>query len=411
MKRKQKTMICTILICIFSIAINGNKTVKAISEEEAIKELINTFINAQFKCLSELKEIDLERYFDIRSSEGNESYNLNKEVLAYIIEYRLLQENDLKLKEYNFKLKFKTIKIKGKCAEAIVSEDSEFRFCFTKEHLSKKHNIEHKFKLIKVEDTWKIVVHESNEDEFQIIKKGISDHKNYRGTKEYYLEFIKNLEKSRNNKVRTRRNEEEYLNREKILSINNENRIKETINPYNREKAAEYAHKWSSYLNNLRNSPPWGNYDKPNGNGDCTNFISQCIHEGGIPMDYYGQEYEQWKWYSDFYNAYPKASGRVASWTGVSEFYSYCKNNSGFGMKAIVDCTWNDIYLGDIVQLGRNETDFFHSVIISGYIFENETNELKDFLISCHTTDRDNYPLSAYNYPLKRFIHIIGWSK
>ena len=49
-------------------------------------------------------------------------------------------------------------------------------------------------------------------------------------------------------------------------------------NSYNRIAARDYAYKyWSSY------NPAYTSY-KGNG-GDCANFVSQCIHAGGIPTD------------------------------------------------------------------------------------------------------------------------------
>jgi hypothetical protein len=141
------------------------------------------------------------------------------------------------------------------------------------------------------------------------------------------------------------------------------------------------------------------------GDGDCTNFVSQCIYAGGIPMDYKGKEYEQWKWYNNSYNAAPVPKGRVASWTGVEALYNYCKLNSGYGMSAVAGSQWGDLHIGDVVQFGKNDDNYFHSVIITGYVYDDE-DTLKDFLISSHTTDRHNYPLSAYSYPLRRYIHI-----
>ena len=43
--------------------------------------------------------------------------------------------------------------------------------------------------------------------------------------------------------------------------------------PYNREKAVAYAHSWAYGRN-----PAYYNFDKID--GDCTNFVSQCIFSG-----------------------------------------------------------------------------------------------------------------------------------
>ena len=50
---------------------------------------------------------------------------------------------------------------------------------------------------------------------------------------------------------------------------------------YDRMAAVEYARKWA-----LGRNPKFRDYEEWGGN--CTNFISQCINAGGIPMDPYG---------------------------------------------------------------------------------------------------------------------------
>lgn len=45
---------------------------------------------------------------------------------------------------------------------------------------------------------------------------------------------------------------------------------------YNREKAVAYAHRWAYGFN-----PAYGNFTDMG--GDCTNFLSQCLHAGGLP--------------------------------------------------------------------------------------------------------------------------------
>lgn len=51
------------------------------------------------------------------------------------------------------------------------------------------------------------------------------------------------------------------------------------MDAYDREKAAAYALRWA-----LDRNPKF--YDYENLGGDCTNFISQVLLNGGAPMDY-----------------------------------------------------------------------------------------------------------------------------
>ena len=55
------------------------------------------------------------------------------------------------------------------------------------------------------------------------------------------------------------------------------------LKEYNREAAAEYARTWALYRN-----PKYKDYDS--WGGDCTNYISQCIHAGNIPFDNQGND-------------------------------------------------------------------------------------------------------------------------
>lgn len=45
---------------------------------------------------------------------------------------------------------------------------------------------------------------------------------------------------------------------------------------YDREKAVAYAHKWAYGRN-----PAYADFSAMG--GDCTNFLSQCLHAGGLP--------------------------------------------------------------------------------------------------------------------------------
>ena len=53
---------------------------------------------------------------------------------------------------------------------------------------------------------------------------------------------------------------------------------------YNREAAVSYARRWA-----LGRNPAYMDYEL--WGGDCTNFISQCLRSGQIPMDYTGRMY------------------------------------------------------------------------------------------------------------------------
>ena len=57
--------------------------------------------------------------------------------------------------------------------------------------------------------------------------------------------------------------------------------------------------------------------------------------------------------------------------------------------------------LGDVVQLGRADGDYYHTLLVTAISGE-------EIFVSAHSNDVYNRPLSAYNAPLLRFLHIEG---
>ena len=88
---------------------------------------------------------------------------------------------------------------------------------------------------------------------------------------------------------------------------------------YERQKAIDYARAWA-----LGRNPVYHDYEKYG--GDCTNYISQCLHAGDIPFDESGRDVTmKWYWYSDY--------SRTPSWTAAQPFETYLLNNNKKGHK------------------------------------------------------------------------------
>lgn len=144
---------------------------------------------------------------------------------------------------------------------------------------------------------------------------------------------------------------------------------------YNPSKAVIYAKKYALSYNKAYNSF----HEK---GGDCTNFVSQCIHFGGVLNS------SIWKPYS-------------YSWIRVNELYYYLLRR-GLG----IDVTKEKNYkIGSILQFYSKEKGFFSH---SGIITESLPNG--DYLYSCHSYDRLDYPLSEiypFFYKVFRVIEIV----
>ena len=152
---------------------------------------------------------------------------------------------------------------------------------------------------------------------------------------------------------------------------------------YDRIAAISYALKWAESRN-----PEYFNFD--NFGGDCTNFVSQCLYAGSKTMNYTPIV----GWY------YNSAYDRTASWTGVDYLYKFLTTNNGYGPFA-KNIDINKIELGEVVELGRFNGDFYHAAIIS---------DIKNgkIYVCAHTFDVKNKPLDSYLYDQARFLHIEG---
>ena len=155
--------------------------------------------------------------------------------------------------------------------------------------------------------------------------------------------------------------------------------------PYNRNLAIAYARKWA-----LGRNPAY--YDFENLGGDCTNFDSQCIYAGAKIMNYTSVT----GWY------YRSSYDRSASWTGVNYLYRFLTTNKSVGPHAHV-VSASEVLPGDIVQLGNEYNEFYHSPVI--------TSVTPTILVAAHTYDALDRPLYSYVFHTARFLHIDGVRK
>ena len=152
--------------------------------------------------------------------------------------------------------------------------------------------------------------------------------------------------------------------------------------PYKREAAVAYARRWA-----LGRNPTY--YDFERIGGDCTNFASQCIYAGTGIMNYT----EVTGWY------YRSLADRSAAWSSVKYLHKFLTENRSLGPYG-QEVGREGAEVGDIVQLGDGEGRYYHSPII--------TAVYPRLLVSAHSYDALDRPLSSYSYGNVRFIHILG---
>ena len=168
------------------------------------------------------------------------------------------------------------------------------------------------------------------------------------------------------------------------------------LKKYNRQKAIDYARTWA-----LGRNPLYHDYE--NYGGDCTNFISQCLHAGEIPFDVNGRDVTQkWYWYSD--------QSRTPSWTSARPLKNYILNNNrelsqNYGIYA-KPCQYEELELGDLVQKTVNG-EITHTMMVTARVFD-KNGQLIDYLVCQHSYDLLDFPLSQKDGILS-FIKIVGY--
>lgn len=156
------------------------------------------------------------------------------------------------------------------------------------------------------------------------------------------------------------------------------------IGAYDRERARAYAERWAFDRNPLFT-------DFSGIGGNCTNFVSQCVYAGSCRMNFT----PVFGWY------YLDADDRAPAFTGVEYFYNFIVSNEGVGPFAS-EVTADALTVGDVVQLGREEGDYYHTLLVIG------RDESGDLLIAAQSDDAYGRPLSSYTFARARYLRIDG---
>ncbi|MEQ8197598.1 MAG: amidase domain-containing protein [Clostridiaceae bacterium] len=187
---------------------------------------------------------------------------------------------------------------------------------------------------------------------------------------------------------------------------------------YVRKKAKEYAEAYAGYPGNNA----YYNYLKSG--GDCTNFVSQVLRAGGLPMIGYPDYSNISSWY--YYGSNPPQ--RSYSWTGVNQFMQHWANYNNIGYnraysfkvysltEALTDSTYYEIYKnlfeGDVIQYkgigGINHSQVVHKYDSSDlYMAQHgsapsrfmENVKLRDYLLWVNSQFKD---VTLYTIKIKK---------
>lgn len=122
--------------------------------------------------------------------------------------------------------------------------------------------------------------------------------------------------------------------------------------PYNRSMAQRYADLW------------WNSYnpDYRHFSVDCTNYVSQCLHAGGAPMNHTGRRDRGW-WY--------KGGSNQENWSyswAVAHSLRFYLSGSRTGLRAAEMESVQDLTIGDVICYDfDNDGRWQHNTIVTAF--------------------------------------------
>lgn len=359
--------------------------------EEAICDFLNQFYYAQSQIPEGMEYYEYEQeaidsYIPDMTvcfaKPGGSAAWLWQSSLRFLITARTISPVKLAIDDIHFDLEYLSVNQGENTCKVSFKESAQFRFAFMSDKVSESYKMPCEMKLKKVDGDWKIVSY-YREDDFSTIAEGFyenllasgySKSKAAKGVFKKCMNYYIPLLEKKDTEMENANNG--------LVSYDDVTCDKS----YDRETALEYAQKYVKE----RNSEKWGVYDEIGGN--CQNFGSQVLYNGGIPMDVEGDAL--WKYYSDVIDETSANTGRTASWTGAPFFYNYAKTNKGFGLVATVDANLFTAEPGDILQVGPKKGEMTHTNVVVGTI-TNEEDQIVDVIINSNTNNRVNWPMYA----------------
>lgn len=372
------------------------------ADQDAIQSTVERYFENRYRALSNLQ---LEGFENLTEQSAKGDTFLRAELDKLEIEIQHAKYHQLRYSHYEFFLNFKSISINTFTQMATVSvvEGHDVVFEISEAispadpTISSLRNLEHTIILHKVQGKWKIVSDDYDDYLWRLIRAtGLSAD-----------ELLQSMIESQNRPL-----SENGIQTVTSCSLPAD----ASTHPYNRNGAVAYAQRWAT-ADPPYNHPPYDDFT--NYGGDCTNFVSQAIHEGGnAPMVYYSDCGENCVGTLGWF--YTDVNHRANAWTDVTALHDFINqywvwprpgvdDPDGPGGPEGCDVSKDSAQPGDIIQYewtGGAQWD--HSVIIVDSI--DMGNGDMYHLVAGHTPDVDNYPYYSFHYgdPSKiyRFIRI-----
>jgi len=387
------------VITLFLLVLLGLRTSKVsanlfdlenITEREMVKTTVQAYFEARYRTFSNLQLEDFSKMVD-RTAEGKSFWDPELDKLN--IEIYHAQVYHLRYVQYKYYLDFREITVDTSTQSAAVSvvEGHDVIFEVSDPVVSKMRNRLHKISMKKENGAWMIVSDVYEDYLWRVIKKTGYSKEELMHSIDQSLSLTPRKELSRN------------INPSEAQTL-----LSAGTYPYNRIGAVNYAYQyWLQY-----NTTKYFDFDPLKGYpGDCTNFVSQAIFEGGGATMAFPQYYPPGIGNPGWY--YVSVNDRSKAWVEVNWFYTVTLNiEQGVTWLAGPDgvqVSDSDYTLeGDVIEYKwDNDAVWDHAAIIVGY--RNPEWEYLP-LVASHDEDHYNYPYNAFIFNDVRFIHI-RWNR
>jgi hypothetical protein len=355
------------------------------SEKEQIKETVEAYFDIRYRSY---KKLQLEDFQALVSETSLAREFLLSESDKLEIELQHLKRNQLRYTEVEYFLDFVDISINSATQMAAVSviegHDVVFeistRTSLSEPRISSMRNLQHLISLHWENGVWKIISDEYEDYIWRVINNtGMS--------KEEYLSFMVGSQDT------IGPTSSKTFGTNSLCSLPDD----PSSYPYNRSGAIDYAHQWAVAPRPYNTKY----FDYTDYGGDCTNFVSQAVYEGGAAQ-MVGEGTYGW-----YYNS---ANDHAAAWTGVIYFYKFITayDDWSAGPEGC-EVAINQAYPGDMIQYDWTDDRWWdHSVIIVDT--EDYLPSDRYYWVAGHSPDVDYYPFEYFSvdYPDMdtRFLHI-----
>ena len=344
-----------------------------------VMDLIVSYMDAYYKSIFTLEEASMDDLFDNELMAA-----ISSKAISLIIDTRKRYDFDFRMDSAHYDLKVTDLEQQGDLYIVNILEDDYMSFSFLPGIESQSFEIENYFRITKTDSGYRISDLEKVQGYYMTFYDEAQSVEDVERIYDYYRGQLKDMHAYNEEVLKVKAANKPYLS------------AKTFAKAYDRNKAVAYA---DTYYHD-RNKD-WYNFTDEGGN--CQNYASQCLLQGGIEMDFSGDE--QWKCYVNdpdydpYINEDQTPEGRTRSWVNVGYFYNYAKWNEGKGLVADVNVNLYYAQPGDIIMVGNN--GLVHTVIISKVVDGH-------ILVHSNSIDMKDYPIEAYTYTDIMLIKILG---